>query len=164
MSAVSELSIERQRTHSGTPEDLDIAVRLEPEAKRVASQKPQPRAGCGLAQHILIDSSEIGYQLQDRPQHVYMEVGVVVNVVVVNNIIVIPSCDGECRVRDLKIMGVGERCGYSSRWRRDTSNFYGLSGLKQLNAQREGCTSAVLPHGYYHARPLCDLTAQGLVT
>jgi hypothetical protein len=135
MLAGSEVSIERQRTHSGTPEDLDIAVRLQPEAKRVASQKPQPRAGCGLAQHILIDSSKIGYQLQDRPQHVYRGVGVVVNVVVVNNI-VIPSCDGECRVGDLKIMGVGKRCGYSSWWRRDTSHFYGLSGSQQMIAQR----------------------------
>jgi hypothetical protein len=128
MSAGRKVAIETRHTHSGAPEDLDIAVGFEPNAKFVAFQKPQPRPGRGLTQHILIDSSKIGHQLHDRPKHTYGRVGVVMDVVMVNNI-VIPSCDGNGRVRDLKIMGVGQRSDCSSGWRRDTSDLCGFIRL-----------------------------------
>jgi hypothetical protein len=94
----------RQRTNARAPEDLDIAVGLEPDLKLVASEQPQPSPPCGFAQHILVDLAKIGYRSQGRPD-ISHDLGVVV---VVNNI---ASSDGESGVRELDAVGVGEHCG-----------------------------------------------------
>jgi hypothetical protein len=47
-------------TNSRSPEDLDIAIGLEPEAVLAPSEKPHASPVCSFAQHLLVDLPKIG--------------------------------------------------------------------------------------------------------
>jgi hypothetical protein len=95
------------RTNSRAPEDLDIAIGLKPYTKLVAFEQPHPSPKCGLAQHIKVYLSKIGYRLQDRPD-IFRALIVIMVVNVLNHMVT--SSHAEDRVADLQMVGVGEHC------------------------------------------------------